>query len=337
MESANAPNDKNPGRNPTPYNMTDPQMSIPESGTVAWAEVFSQHESNLTRHLEICGMVKRHVVPECPSFKAISSMVDRTHELLRQLEDLRIEFLLQNTASRILSGKSMNKVNEQRSANKEHEAHTRDTAPVSSSTTTGDAPVSSSSRDTGSTSIPSFFFERKPPPVAIPERLKSGKKRSLGDDNLSEMNHESSSNISGGKRKKLHTLSQDDVPNREDMSAGTPTHPVETEDISAEVERRLRMKEQRRRRRTNGREKKRKRVSTGSVDDNPGMESAPRRRAKRTKVHAASEQEGAPAAAPMDSGGKRQEKRRVSDSAYDSCREKSGNYAEAMYKKPRKS
>ncbi|KAK2808022.1 hypothetical protein FQN50_005104 [Emmonsiellopsis sp. PD_5] len=326
MESENASNNNNPSRNPTAYNITEPQMSIPEPGTVAWAEIFSQHESNLNRHLEICGMVKNHVVPECPSFRAISSMVDRTQELLRQLEDLRIEFLPQNTASRILSGKSMNKVNEQRAANQEKEALTRDTARVSSSAATGNAPVTSSERDNGSTSMPSFFFERKPPPVTIPERLKSGKKRSLGDDSLSEISHESSSKGAEGKRKKLHTLSQDDAPNREDISAGTSTPFVETEDISAEVEKRLRMKEQRRRRKANGRER-----------SGRGSALIPSTITLEWKVHAAGEQEGAPTAAPMESGGKRQEKRRVSDGAYDSGREKSGNYAEAMYKKPRKS
>jgi hypothetical protein len=47
----------------------------------------------MNTHLEIIGMVKNHVAEGSDAFSTICGMVDRTNELMRQLEFLKKEFV----------------------------------------------------------------------------------------------------------------------------------------------------------------------------------------------------------------------------------------------------
>jgi hypothetical protein len=47
----------------------------------------------MNAHLEIMSMVKNHVVEGSDAFRTICGMVDRTNELMKQLEVVRREFV----------------------------------------------------------------------------------------------------------------------------------------------------------------------------------------------------------------------------------------------------
>jgi hypothetical protein len=147
-----------------------------------------------------------------------------------------------------------------------------------------DAAAGSASQPTGGQENggPAFVFDSKPASVNLPEHPKS-RKRPRGeagrliweDDNLPEP--------PVGKRKKLKTSSRKNSgasSNNTGTPSGptTPTH-IETEDITAEVEARLRAKEERRQKKEKA-EKKRKRESMNS---NPDESSTSTRKSKKRK------------------------------------------------------
>ncbi|PGH35991.1 hypothetical protein GX50_01161 [[Emmonsia] crescens] len=316
--------------------MPEPQNPQPGDDSVSWPEIFSQHELNLNRHLEICGMVKQHVVPESPSSRAISSMVDRTQELLRQLENLRIEFMPQHTATRILSGKFMNRVNEQRAMNKDAEPVCQGPTTSQSNTQSGNSQHPRDGPNGGGTSIPPFVFDKRPVPVSLPQHLRGRNKRSLDDDGGAGEDDVATTALPAGKRKKIYSSDHGGAINGDNTSAGISTRFVETEDISAEVEARLKAKEERRRR-AEKKEKKRKRNSTGSTSGVPGVESSSQPRAKRSKAHPGAAREEPPATCPTDGDITRQEKRTVVGDAHETFKDNGGSYDGIMYKKRKKS
>ena len=62
-------------------------------GHLAPRQIFSQHESHLRKHLNVVGMIKTHVQPQSEAFTTVSAMLDRTNELLSQMELARKEFV----------------------------------------------------------------------------------------------------------------------------------------------------------------------------------------------------------------------------------------------------
>ncbi|PGG95533.1 hypothetical protein AJ79_10002 [Helicocarpus griseus UAMH5409] len=301
--------------------MAEPQSSQPETDSVSWPELFSQHESNLNRHLEICGMVKQHVVPESSSFLRISSMVDRTQELLRQLEGLRIEFMPQHAASRILSGKSMNRVNEQRAKNQSAEAACQGSAYA---TQTGQSDIYRSGRGADGTSEPSFVFDKEPAPVSGNQHPKGGKKRPFNVNGLEEGSNEPKTTFPIGKRKMANPRGRGEPSSGDNVSTTNSTRMVETEDISAEVEARLNAKEEKRRRRTEKRDMKRKRKSTGSNAGEQGTQSSSEPRTKKSKLQPGADESGLG-------------KRKTSGDTHDTNRGNGGSHEGAVRKRLKKS
>ncbi|OJD18662.1 hypothetical protein AJ78_01358 [Emergomyces pasteurianus Ep9510] len=317
--------------------MPEPQNHRPGDDSVSWPEIFSQHESNLNRHLDICGMVKQHVVPESPSSRAISSMVDRTQELLRQLENLRIEFMPQHTATRILSGKSMNRVNEQRACNKDAEPVCQGPSTSQPATQSGNNQHPRDGPSASGASTPPFVFDKRPFPVSLPQHPRSTNKRSLDDDSRARDNGEVTVVLSARKRKKLYSTEHGEAVNSDNMPTGSSTRFVETEDISAEVEARLKAKEENRRRRAEKQERKRKRNSAGSTSGVPGAEISSQPRAKRSKAHPAAERDKPPVTGPANGGVRKQEKRRIVADAYENVKENGEGNNGKVYKKAKKS
>lgn len=115
---------------------------------------------------------------------------------------------------------------------------------------------------------PVFVFDAKPNPTSMPQRPKNTKKRFFGDDepNRNAMKKE---NMFMSSKK----LKKDDIPapapeqpqDKQTSNRAQSQPVVEFEDISDEVERRLKLREERRRKRYLPPQKKRKRESGVSV------------------------------------------------------------------------
>ncbi|WEW61217.1 hypothetical protein PRK78_006707 [Emydomyces testavorans] len=140
----------------------------------------------------------------------------------------------------------------------ESHAHQK-TAPTS----TGNGPVHTNIRNEDS-NVPTF--DQDPTSKQIPHQSKSGKKRSRNEneqENDDQSIHEPSSNK---KRKKPSIKSRNSDMQETNVTQKAPYVPViEVEDISHEVEARLKLKEAARQNRMGRRERKRKRDSAGSV------------------------------------------------------------------------
>ncbi|KAL1961117.1 hypothetical protein VTO42DRAFT_3062 [Malbranchea cinnamomea] len=223
---------------------------------LSWPDIFSRHEQNLRNHVELCVMIKQHVVPESEAYRSLMGIISRTQELLLELEKLRSQFVSHGMTSRVLNGQGINKVDEQRVENQTPQRNTKDSPNPSSNIPMGKG---------YSGNPPQFVFDTQPTPVSIPQRLKN--KKRLRDE---EASNSSSSRISyssyTGKKVKTKNTPADgpeDPPQNSDNTQYKPK--IEFEDISDEVERRLRLREEQRQKRKQPPQKKRKRDSTGSV------------------------------------------------------------------------
>ncbi|KAG5301349.1 hypothetical protein I7I48_01329 [Histoplasma ohiense] len=292
--------------------MPEPQNPRSSGHFVSWPEIFSQHESNLNRHLQICLMVKQHVVQESPSARVLSSMVDRTQELLRLLDDLRIEFMPQCTATRILSSKSLNRVEEQRTLNKDAAFVCHDPSNSQSATLNGSTRHShDGSCAAAGTPVPPFVFDKGPIRCSVPQHLGGRNKRTSDYEGGTGNNDEATVALPSRKRQKFCSPENGKAVDGDDASASTSNRFVETEDISAEVEARLKAKEENRRRRAEKREKKRKRSSSGSASGASGPDRSSQQRTKRSRVHYGADGEELSSTCPTDVYVPRHEKRKT--------------------------
>jgi hypothetical protein len=58
-----------------------------------FVQMFSRHESCLTSHLELTKCAMDRVVPDSDAFRAISLMLDRTQELMREVESIKMKLV----------------------------------------------------------------------------------------------------------------------------------------------------------------------------------------------------------------------------------------------------
>ncbi|EEQ84438.1 uncharacterized protein BDCG_01243 [Blastomyces dermatitidis ER-3] len=311
-----------------------PELQNPRSDdhSVSWPEIFSQHQSNLNRHLQICGMVKQHVVPESPSFRAISSMLNRTQELLKQLEELRSEFMPQHNATRFLSGKCVDRVDEQRAMNRGAESVGQGPATSLPSSQSGSNQHPSDGASATGTPVPLFVFDKTPTPISLPQRPRGRTKRSLDDESRAEDNGEAITALPKRKRQKFFSIE-----NGDNTSASTSSRFVETEDISAEVEARLKAKEESRRRMAEDRERKRKRNSSGSNSGGLGAESSSQQPTKRFRAYHGTEREELSGPCPTDGNVTKREKRRAVGNVHEMVKINGERHGATMYKKLKKS
>lgn len=58
-----------------------------------FVQMFSRHESCLTSHLELTKCAMGRVVPDSDAFRAISLMLDRTQELMHEVESIKMKLV----------------------------------------------------------------------------------------------------------------------------------------------------------------------------------------------------------------------------------------------------
>jgi hypothetical protein len=208
-------------------------------------------------------------------------------------------------ASKILLGNSMDRINAQGGAYRGSPdvGKIPDNAP--SPKLSGNAQFNSKKQERGAESNPSFIFDTRPTPIFLPKHRKNGKKRSREDEAIDMRDPKATVAPSGGERKKVKGLYR---------YGGSPTPTttfipqVEGEDISEEVESRLKAKEERRRKRQEKREKKRKRDSANSNAEASATEGIMPPRNKKSKTSPKDNSSDNPM-----KGEKKVEKRRAAD------------------------
>ncbi|KAI9930427.1 hypothetical protein ASPWEDRAFT_171055 [Aspergillus wentii DTO 134E9] len=224
--------------------------SSAENPQFSWPEICSRHESVLSSHLEMLNSVKDQVLSDADAFRTVSLMVEKTNKLVTQFKVIKKQFVNRpNVFGAMLDQPSLSKA---------QSGHLS-----SNSTQPSDAQATSAPHST---------------------RLKEGKKRSRKSQESMEIDtngpiYAHTEGVRKHKRKRLDLA----IPgNDEDVRNVTPVS-METEDISEEVQRRLKIKEDRRKKR-NAKPEKRKRdslASNGSVSS-PGERTRPKK--KKPKV-----------------------------------------------------
>ncbi|KMP09103.1 hypothetical protein CIRG_08784 [Coccidioides immitis RMSCC 2394] len=211
-----------------------------KSHTFQWPDILSRHDLNLRTHIQVCAMVKKRVSSNPDSVKVISSIIQATQQLMQDLEKIRDQLPLRGTG--IIEG------TRQGSQDARHTA-SRNAGGVAAH----DAPVPDKKSSVGSDQQP---------------ESPSNKKRSYGeeeDENTHQQPREANSNKKCKRLCDTAKLHGDSESSAAEVTPYIPT--IDVEDISEEVEARLRLKDEARRNRAGKKEKKRKRDSHGSATD----------------------------------------------------------------------
>ncbi|KAJ9244494.1 hypothetical protein DTO169E5_1712 [Paecilomyces variotii] len=269
-------------KNPTVEDEMDAESNNATSGAdrkpVAWSEIFAQHESSLASHLYTLDMVKFHVAADSQAFRTVSLMLERTRQLMEDFKVIQRDFLPHTTTEKILLGTYTKDLPGKSSVHGD-----RAKSENASTASSRGASEPFKSQDPSRKSTPSFFFDSKPTPVSKPEQTKKGKKRSWRDDE--EVESENVEDTAGSTQKRKRTNGF--VPGHdEDVKTIMPVS-METEDISDEVARRLKIREERRKNRNKPPEK-RKRESMNSNASRLSLEDTtrPKKKVKSSGVDA---------------------------------------------------
>ncbi|PYI02800.1 hypothetical protein BO78DRAFT_410381 [Aspergillus sclerotiicarbonarius CBS 121057] len=212
----------------------------------SWPEICTQHDFILSSHLEMLQQVKTQTRPDGQAFRLVSDMLEKTSRLMAQFNVLKRQVLNASSPE-------------------------SDTAP--SETAFGNQVPRSESMSTSS--------------------YQAGLKRALVNDDESEEEGGTAAGIFGTKatrpvavpstRSHKRTRLEKSIPGAdEDVRNVTPVS-VETEDISEEVQRRLKIKEEQRKKRGTSKADKRKRdsmTSNGSASSPGTMTKHARKKAK---------------------------------------------------------
>ncbi|CAL5873269.1 uncharacterized protein PFLUO_LOCUS7538 [Penicillium psychrofluorescens] len=228
---------------------------------IAWAELFSRHETMLTSHLELLDSVKEHMARDGNAFRTVSSMVQKTVQAMNQFALVRKKMSNHKTA-----------LDEDHST---ATSHTSSMNGASRSHTHTPTPYSTDSVNTA---------RRK-----RSRNEKEGEKERGPDFGTPPTDQNQAYEDTDARAPKRKRSSYSAVPGADDDLRDATEASVETEDISAEVQRRLRIKEERRRKRErdDARPEKRKRTSGASNGSVSPDRSRPKR--KRSKVEVAAD------------------------------------------------
>jgi hypothetical protein len=199
----------------------------------------------------------------------------------------------------------------------------------SSSKSLGNAHSSYSKQGRGTDSTPSFVFDARPTPVVLPQHLKIGRKRSRENEEI-DMQDKKELVAPGGKRKKIRGTDRHGSA-RASPAPNAGFRLVEGEDISEEVESRLKAKEERRRKREQKRGEKRKRDSTNANEETSAMPSIVPPRNKKSKTGSKENSSD-----NREKGSEEKEKRRASDDAPLGQEDPESAHDRTMVKKRRK-
>ncbi|KAJ5166023.1 hypothetical protein N7492_006319 [Penicillium capsulatum] len=206
--------------------------------TIPWAEVFAQHETLLSPHLDLLRTVKGHVVPDGEAFRTVSTMVNKTVQAMNQFKLVRKHILNKNSLESPGNAPRMNTQPPHTAPNAEPETKSR----RKRSRTERD-------KDRASTSMDQMMRNDDP----IEDAPTSKRKRDARSR-----------------------------PIEDPRSPETESPAQETEDISEEVQRRLRIKEERRRHKELDKPTKRKRESLMSNESASPNTARPKRKRVRS-------------------------------------------------------
>ncbi|KAJ5811544.1 hypothetical protein N7474_007845 [Penicillium riverlandense] len=260
--------------NPTVEDRHEPPGTCDSSNRapIAWAEadatlaldsqqLFSRHEAMLSSHLELLDSVKDHMARDGNAFRTVSSMVQKTVQAMNQLKLVRKKMDNHKTTHYDTSSTATSQTS---SMNGAHRSHTH--TPTPQSTDTMNTARRKRSRNE-----------------------KEGDKERGPDSGTSPTHQNQTYEDADARAPKRKRSSYSAVPSAADDLCDATEASLETEDISAEVQRRLRIKEEQRRKRErdNARPEKRKRTSGASNGSVSPDRSRPKR--KRSKVEVAAD------------------------------------------------
>ncbi|KAJ5479706.1 hypothetical protein N7530_005215 [Penicillium desertorum] len=249
------------------------------NNTVPWSEIFSRHEAVLCSHLEMLSMVKEQIPPEVNGFQTVSSMVNKTVLAMNQLKIAR---------KHMMSSKSHQTL----PRNQESNIPTlyQEIQTGIDTTTLGNAtpPTSSSSSSSN-------------PTQSTDTEANTRKKRRR----ISRDNDKARPDPTEEKRATKRYRGSSPQPATEQDGQSTSTS-LGTEDISAEVQRRLKIKEEQRLKKENPKADKRKRESLASNEGESSIANRPRK--KRLRLENGHKRDGDPVDDEADSPKKKQRK-----------------------------
>ncbi|EZF31780.1 hypothetical protein GTR04_2378 [Trichophyton interdigitale] len=210
-----------------------PQSRTPHDSTPL-LELFLQHESNINNHLELCTKVRGQMPQSTISFFAMSSMISQSQRFMEDIRKIREEFLLHNSARPVTRSKSSR----------------QPSATINGTVNGTKAHTSSMNGEKTQKSIPNTDESSVAATQGPPKRRK--RSRNSSDSLVSESNAvEERTNL---KRQRGLLGGPSAGEGAPEESEDVPS--IELEDISTEVEARLKLREETRRKK---REKHRKR------------------------------------------------------------------------------
>ncbi|EFR04783.1 hypothetical protein MGYG_07790 [Nannizzia gypsea CBS 118893] len=216
------------------------QSQTPQDST-SLLELFLQHESNINTHLELCTQLRGLIPQSTISFYAMSSMINQSQRFMEEIKKMREEILLRNMPTRPMTRSKSSRLSS--AATKGTTAGVKETNPSRN----GDTPNPMLKTDEQSSTTTQGPPKRKKRSRPSSDSLVSG------SNDIGER--------AGLKRPKgrLNDSTAEGASNKPEDIA-----PIELEDISTEVEARLKLREETRRKK---REKhlKRKRDSIESI------------------------------------------------------------------------
>ncbi|KAJ5585035.1 uncharacterized protein N7459_004835 [Penicillium hispanicum] len=260
-----------PGPQPTMNAASDPnghiQSRMPpgvqaNGSPIPWAEIFSRHETVLSSHLEMLDVVKGHIPPDDEAYRTVSTMVNKSIQAMNQFKVTRKYMVRSSEPIDYLSGQLANIVRLWLQMNKKEP---------------GTTPFASASK---------MHTRLSPAPQSTDTQSNARRKRARIDrdkeNTASEFEQRSEADRlddAPASKRQRDTASYSGL---DEEPQTTSTGSGETEDISAEVQRRLRIKEERRRKKEHTQPEKRKRESLLSNESvSPGA-SRPQKKRVRT-------------------------------------------------------
>ncbi|EGD89064.1 hypothetical protein H112_03984 [Trichophyton rubrum D6] len=220
---------------------TQPQSQTPHDSTPL-LELFLQHESNINDHLELCAKVRGQTPQSTISFFAISSMINQSQRFMEEIKKIKEEFLLHNTARPVRRSKSSR----------------QPSATINGTVNGMKANTSSMNGEKAQKSIPNRDESLTAATQGPPRRRK--RSRNSGDSLVSGSNTvEERTDFKRPKGLLGGPSAREGAPEEPE---GVPS--IELEDISTEVEARLKLREETRRKKLE-KHRKRKRESIESA------------------------------------------------------------------------
>ncbi|KAJ5648178.1 hypothetical protein N7490_004550 [Penicillium lividum] len=248
-----------------------PQESAANGSQLPWAEIFSRHETVLSSHLHMLKEVKGHVSDD-DAYQTVSSMLDKTMQAINQLKIVRDSTLNKQTPQNPFQSTS---TESRKNAAETTTSQSTDTEPNASRKRprTDNEKKSKASTNTNNDSRSS---KRK---RDIPLQQHSVNSH-WSQNNTEEPNASTDQTDESHTFKRKRDMPSFQQPPVETQWTQDDQDSNETEDISAEVQRRLRIKDEMRRKKESSQSNKRKRESISADNVSPGSLRLHKKRAR---------------------------------------------------------